>query len=72
MSRIGKLPIKLADKVKATAAGQNVNIEGPKGKMSVLVPAPLKVEVKDGAAHRSPARTTPAAPRRCTGSPAPS
>jgi large subunit ribosomal protein L6 len=48
MSRIGKLPIKLADKVKATAAGQKVNFEGPKGKLFVLVPAPLKVEVKDG------------------------
>ncbi len=49
MSRIGKLPIKLADKVKVTVAEGKVNFEGPKGKL--VVPIPLnrvKVEVKDG------------------------
>jgi large subunit ribosomal protein L6 len=50
MSRIGKMPIKLADKVKATVAGQEVKFEGPKGKLAVKIPAPeIKVEVKDGA-----------------------
>ena len=49
MSRIGKMPIKLADKVKATVAGQRVNFEGPKGKLAVEIPNPkIKVEVKDG------------------------
>src|SRR5690554_442917 len=49
MSRIGKLPIKLADKVKVTQAGQMMNIEGPKGKLSVRIPSPkIKLEVKDG------------------------
>lgn len=46
MSRIGKLPIKLADKVKATVANKTVNFEGPKGKMSFDVPDGVKVEVK--------------------------
>lgn len=47
MSRIGKLPIKLADKVKATIANGAVNFEGPKGKLSVKIPADnIKVEVK--------------------------
>src|SRR5689334_16116505 len=48
MSRIGKLPIKLAEKVKASVSGQKVNFEGPKGKMSVNVAQGIKVEVKDG------------------------
>lgn len=49
MSRIGKLPIKLADKVKVTVAGEKVNFEGPKGKLSVAIPNPkIKIEVKDG------------------------
>jgi large subunit ribosomal protein L6 len=49
MSRIGKLPIKLADKVKVTLAGQAINFEGPKGKLSVKLPsATVKIEVKDG------------------------
>ncbi len=48
MSRIGKLPIKLEAKVKATVAGDKVNFEGPKGKMSVKLPPGLTVQVKDG------------------------
>jgi large subunit ribosomal protein L6 len=49
MSRIGKLPIKLAEKVKAIIAGQEVKFEGPKGKVAVRIPVGgIKVEVKDG------------------------
>src|SRR5258707_15713905 len=49
MSRIGKLPIKLADKVKAAVAGEEVKFAGPKGKLSIRVPNPqIKVQVKDG------------------------
>ncbi|MBZ4423103.1 50S ribosomal protein L6 [Myxococcus sp. RHSTA-1-4] len=48
MSRIGKLAIKLGDKTKAVVAGQQVNFEGPKGKLSVKLPAHVKVEVKEG------------------------
>lgn len=64
MSRIGKLPITLGDKVKATVSGDKVNFEGPKGKLSVKIPgADIKVEAKgneilvtrpsDSAIHRS-------------------
>jgi large subunit ribosomal protein L6 len=38
MSRIGKLSIKLEDKVKCVVQGDKVNLEGPKGKLSVKVP----------------------------------
>ncbi|MCP3060021.1 50S ribosomal protein L6 [Myxococcus sp. K38C18041901] len=48
MSRIGKLAIKLGDKTKAVVAGQQVNFEGPKGKLSVKLPGKVKVEIKDG------------------------
>jgi len=47
MSRIGKLPIKLQDKTKATLAGGVVNFEGPKGKLQVKIPnQSIKVEIK--------------------------
>src|SRR5258708_21831512 len=49
MSRIGKLPIKLADKVKRVVGGEEVKFEGPKGQLSIRVPNPqIKVQVKDG------------------------
>lgn len=47
MSRIGKQPIKIEDKVKVAVSGGQVNFEGPKGKLSVAIPvADIKVEVK--------------------------
>ncbi len=50
MSRIGKLAIKLGDKTKAVIAGEQVNFEGPKGKLTVKLPnkVKVKVEIKDG------------------------
>ncbi len=49
MSRIGKLSIKLDDKVKAVLQGDQVNLEGPKGKLSVKIPHhDLKVEIVSG------------------------
>ncbi len=34
MSRVGKLPVKIPEKVKVSVAGNVVKVEGPKGKMS--------------------------------------
>jgi large subunit ribosomal protein L6 len=51
MSRIGKLAIKLQDKVKATVAGEKVSFEGPKGKMAVRIPLGIRVESKSGEIH---------------------
>jgi large subunit ribosomal protein L6 len=48
MSRIGKLPIKIPDKVKVSLDGTAVRVEGPKGKMQVPFNPRVKVEVKDG------------------------
>ncbi len=48
MSRIGRMPIKLEDKVKAQISGGTVAFEGPKGKLSVKLPNPeIQVSVKD-------------------------
>ncbi|MDQ3266131.1 MAG: 50S ribosomal protein L6 [Myxococcota bacterium] len=48
MSRIGKLPIKIADKVKTAITAQMVSFDGPKGKLTVTIPSPITVETKDG------------------------
>jgi large subunit ribosomal protein L6 len=49
MSRIGRMPIKLDDKVKVAVAGRRVSFEGPKGKLSVDLPNPrITIQVKDG------------------------
>jgi large subunit ribosomal protein L6 len=45
MSRIGKKPIPIG-KAKVSIAGQTVNVEGPKGKLSYTAPEIIKVEVK--------------------------
>ena len=48
MSRIGKKPIGIPQGVKIAADASNVNVEGPKGKLKLLIPAGTKVDVKDG------------------------
>lgn len=49
MSRIGKKPVKLADKVTATVSKDNVvTVKGPKGELSQAVDRDIKVEVNDG------------------------
>jgi large subunit ribosomal protein L6 len=48
MSRIGKKPIPLPAGVKYTVQGNTVLVEGPKGKLSALLPAGITLEKKDG------------------------
>lgn len=45
MSRIGKLPVKIPEKVKVSVDGNLVKFEGPKGKMTVPTNAIMKIEV---------------------------
>jgi large subunit ribosomal protein L6 len=47
MSRIGKKPIPLPATVKYTVQGNSVLVEGPKGKLSALLPAGITLEKKD-------------------------
>jgi len=48
MSRLGKKPIDLPDKVKVAVSGQDVSAEGPAGKGSVTLPAGVSAKVEDG------------------------
>jgi large subunit ribosomal protein L6 len=45
MSRVGKLPVKIPDKVKVQVANNGVRVEGPKGKMQFPFNPKVKVEV---------------------------
>jgi large subunit ribosomal protein L6 len=45
MSRVGKLPVRIPEKVKVSVDRQTVKIEGPKGKMSLATNPKVKVEV---------------------------
>jgi large subunit ribosomal protein L6 len=48
MSRIGKNPIDIPDKVKVNIDKDVVLIEGPKGKLEQVIPFGLNLELKDG------------------------
>jgi large subunit ribosomal protein L6 len=45
MSRVGKNPVKIPEKVKVAVAGTLIKVEGPKGKMSFPFNPVVKVEV---------------------------
>ncbi|MES2693742.1 MAG: 50S ribosomal protein L6 [Verrucomicrobiota bacterium] len=47
MSRIGKQPVPIPDKVKVTIAGDKVLVEGPKGKVEKTFAPVVKVTVAD-------------------------
>ena len=51
MSRIGKLPIRIPDKVKVQVAGDVVRAEGPRGKLEHPLPTGLQIEIADGTLH---------------------
>jgi large subunit ribosomal protein L6 len=48
MSRIGKLPVKIPEKVKVAVAGNTLKVEGPKGKMTMPFNPMMKIEVGTG------------------------
>jgi len=54
MSRIGKQPVPIPDKVKVTITGETVLVEGPKGKVSKLFAPVVKVTVADKKVTVSP------------------
>jgi large subunit ribosomal protein L6 len=47
MSRIGKLPVTIPDKVKVEVKGQQILAEGPKGKLSLELPKRTSALIKD-------------------------
>jgi large subunit ribosomal protein L6 len=48
MSRIGKQPITIPPKVKVEVKGQQVSVEGPKGKLSWQLPRRTSLKVENG------------------------
>ncbi len=48
MSRIGKLPVAIPEKVKVAVNGAEVTVEGPKGKLSKSFDQSVTVSVEDG------------------------
>ena len=44
MSRIGKLPIPIPDKVSAQISGQHITVQGPKGTLEREIPQPIEVK----------------------------
>lgn len=58
MSRIGKQPIQIPDKVKVDITGHTVSVEGPKGKVSKTFAPVVKIEIKDKAVLVSPTDET--------------
>lgn len=49
MSRVGKKPVAIPEKVKVSLSGQVLSAEGPKGKMSLTYPAGIKAVLDDKA-----------------------
>jgi len=54
MSRIGKRPIPVPDKVTATVDGQHVAVKGPKGELSATLVDEVLVKLEDGAIEVAP------------------
>src|SRR5437588_10980900 len=48
MTRIGKQPISIPSKVKVEVKGQQVSVEGPKGKLNWELPRRTSLKVQDG------------------------
>jgi large subunit ribosomal protein L6 len=48
MSRVGLKPISLPEKVAIKVDGNNVQVEGPKGKLDFAVPAGISLKAEDG------------------------
>ncbi len=56
MSRVGRAPIPIPKGVKVSLNGQNVLVEGPKGKLSRDVREEISVKVEDGVISCSPVK----------------
>ena len=58
MSRIGKQPVQIPDKVKVDIKGTTVSIDGPKGKVSKTFAPVVKIEQKENTIVVSPSEET--------------
>ena len=51
MSRIGRMPVPVEGGVKLQIAGDHVDVQGPKGSLTIPVPQGISVKMEDGVAH---------------------
>lgn len=51
MSRIGKKPVVIPSGVTVQTDGKRVTVKGPKGELTMTLPAPVTAVVKDGMIH---------------------
>ncbi|MFT3782857.1 MAG: 50S ribosomal protein L6 [Nibricoccus sp.] len=58
MSRIGKVPVPIPDKVKVAINGETVLVEGPKGKVSKTFSPVVKIDVADKKVTVTPVEQT--------------
>ena len=58
MSRIGKQPVPVPDKVKVDISGQTVSVEGPKGKLAKTFNNAARISLGDGEINVAPADST--------------
>lgn len=56
MSRIGKSPIKIPSGVKVDILGQEISVEGPKGKLKQIIPGEIKADILENQVVFSVAR----------------
>jgi len=47
MSRIGKIPVDIPEKVKVQVKGQHIEVQGPNGKLTLDVPSLATVKIED-------------------------
>ncbi len=55
MSRVGKLPIAVPDKVRVDIKGQEITVKGAKGELKMVVNHDAKISLVDGKVHVEPA-----------------
>ena len=58
MSRIGKLPVAIADKVKVSVDGSTVTVEGPKGSLTKTFTPDVAITVEENEVKVAPANET--------------
>lgn len=58
MSRVGKLPIAVPDKVKVDIKGQEITLKGAKGELKTVINSNAKLSFTDGKVHVEPANDT--------------
>jgi len=58
MSRVGKLPVTVPDKVKVDIKGQEISVKGAKGELHAAINSAAKISFTDGKVHVAPANDT--------------